>query len=258
MILGNKAKDQQKSILTKVLYVPKLATNLFSARAAASKGKVVQFGHTLCWIKDSKGQVVARGRLVGNMYRLDCKVDKPDNQASIANETGTKLDLWHQRMAHLNVGQMKTMASKELTTGSDIPGTGKLSFCEACAEGKAHRAPFKPVGEIQSTRRLELVHSDVAGPMKTESFGGAKYFVTFIDDYSRCVTVYPMKHKSEVLEKFKEWEAAVTNQADCKIKTLRTDNGGEYTSTEFEDFLKEKGIRHETTVPHVIHLSRMG
>ncbi len=59
-----------------------------------------------------------------------------------------------------------------------------------------------------------------------------------------------MKHKSEVLEKFKEWEAAVTNQADCKIKTLRTDNGGEYTSTEFEDFLKEKGIRHETTVPH--------
>ena len=110
MILGNKEKDQRKSILTKVLYVPKLATNLFSARAAASKGKVVQFGHTLCWIKDSKGQVVARGRLVGNMYRLDCKVDKHGNQASIANETGAKLDLWHQRMAHLNAGQMKIMA----------------------------------------------------------------------------------------------------------------------------------------------------
>ena len=59
-----------------------------------------------------------------------------------------------------------------------------------------------------------------------------------------------MKHKSEVLEKFKEWEAAVTNQTECKIKTLRADNGGEYTSTDFEDFLKEKGIRHETTVPH--------
>ena len=59
-----------------------------------------------------------------------------------------------------------------------------------------------------------------------------------------------MKHKSEVLEKFKEWEAAVTNQTECNIKTLRTDNGGEYTSTEFEDFLKEKGIRHETTVSH--------
>ena len=247
MILGKREKDQQKSVLTKVLYVPKLAINLFSARAAALKGKVVQFGHTLCWIKDSKGKVVARGQLVGNIYRLDCKVSQSESQASFVNETGNKMDLWHQRMAHLNVGQMKTMASKELVTGANIPATGKLTFCEACAEGKSHRAPFKPVGEIHTTKRLELVHSDVAGPMKTESFGGAKYFVTFIDDYSRCVTVYPMKQKSEVLSKFKEWEAAVTNETDCKIKTLRTDNGGEYTSTEFEDFLRDKGIRHETT-----------
>ena len=106
------------------------------------------------------------------------------------------------------------------------------------------------MGEVQSKKRLELVHSDVAGPMKTESFGGARYFVTFIDDYSRCVTVYAIAHKSEVLDKFKEWEAAVTNQVDCKIKTLRTDNGGEYMSAEFRDLLKEKGIHHETTVPH--------
>ena len=62
MILGRKEKDQQKSILTKVLYVPKIAINLFSARAAASKGKVVQFGHSLCWMKNSNGQAVARGR----------------------------------------------------------------------------------------------------------------------------------------------------------------------------------------------------
>ena len=72
-----------------------------------SMGKVVQFGHTLCWIKNSGGQAVACGRLVVNMYRLDCNVDKPGNQASVANETGAKLDLWHQRMAHLNVSQIK-------------------------------------------------------------------------------------------------------------------------------------------------------
>ena len=59
-----------------------------------------------------------------------------------------------------------------------------------------------------------------------------------------------MKHSSEVLGKFKEWEAAARNEAECNIKTLRTDNGGEYTSHELEDFLKKKGIRHETTVPH--------
>ena len=84
-------------------------------------------------------------------------------------------------MAHLNAGQMKTMVSREMVTGVDIPETGKLDFCEACAEGKSHRAPFKPVGEVQSKKRLELVHSDVARPMKAESLGGARYFVTFID-----------------------------------------------------------------------------
>ena len=211
---------------------------------------MVQFGHTLCWIKNSQGKVVARGRLVGNMYRLDCRVERQEKQASVAERSSEKLNLWHQRMAHLNPGQMKIMVSRDMVTGTDMPGTGKLDFCEACAEGKSHRAPFKPVGEVQSKKRLELVHSDVAGPMKTESFGGARYFVTFIDDYSRCVTVYPITHKSEVLDKFKEWEAVVTNQADCKIKTLRTDNGGEYMSAEFQSFIKEKGIHHETTVPH--------
>jgi hypothetical protein len=58
------------------------------------------------------------------------------------------------------------------------------------------------------------VHSDVCGPMQTESFGGARYFVTFTDDYSRCCAVYFMKQKLEVLEKFKEFEAAAaTNEA---------------------------------------------
>jgi len=91
--------------------------------------------------------------------------------------------------------------------------------------------------------------------MSTESLNGKRYFVTFIDDYSRCVKVYFIRHKSEVLKKFKEFEAAATNEADCKIGTLRTDNGGEYMSSEFEEFLKSKGIKHETSF--VIRRSKM-
>ena len=112
------------------------------------------------------------------------------------------------------------------------------------------RYPFKPVGEVKSSRKLKLVHSDVCGPLPTESFNGRRYFITFIDDCSRCVKVYFIKHKSEVLQKFKEFEAAATNEADCKIGILRTDNGGEYMSSEFEEFLKSKGIKLETSVVH--------
>ena len=106
------------------------------------------------------------------------------------------------------------------------------------------------MGELRSTRKLQLVHSDVCGPMQTESFGGQKYFVTFIDDYSRCCAVYLMRNKSEVLEKFKEFEASATNESNQRIGTLRTDNGGEYVAHEFEAYLKSKGIKHELTVPY--------
>ena len=86
--------------------------------------------------------------------------------------------------------------------------------------------------------------------MPTESLGKKRYFVSFTDDYSRCCQVYLMKHKSEALDKFKEFEAQVTNESGLSIGTLRTDNGGEYTSVEFENFLKSKGIKHECTVPY--------
>ena len=73
------------------------------------------------------------------------------------------------------------------------------------------------MGEIRSTRKLERIHSDVCGPMPTESFGEKKYFVTFIDDFSRCCKVYFMRHKSEVLDKFKEY-----NECGLNIDTLRS------------------------------------
>ena len=77
-----------------------------------------------------------------------------------------------------------------------------LSFCQGCVEGKFFRRPFKPVGEVRAKKRLELIHSDVRGPFDTQSFLGKRYFITFIDDYSRCTAVYFMKLKSEALEKF--------------------------------------------------------
>ena len=126
------------------------------------------------------------------------------------------------------------MVSNELVTGVKIPVSAEFSFCEGCIEGKMKRKPFKPVGEIRSTRKLQRVHSDVCGPMPTESIGKRKYFVTFIDDFSRCCSVYFIRNKSEVFEKFKEFEALVTNDCNQRICVLRSDNGGEYVSEEFE------------------------
>ena len=86
--------------------------------------------------------------------------------------------------------------------------------------------------------------------MNIDSVAGSRYFVTFIDDYSRYTTVYMIKHKSQVIEKFKEFVLFAEKLTGKSVKRLKTDNGGEYTSNEFDQFCKQRGIEHEFTVPY--------
>ncbi len=110
------------------------------------------------------------------------------------------------------------------------------------------KRPFTGKG-IRANQPLELIHSDVCGPMNVRARGGYEYFVTFIDDYSRYGYVYLMHHKSDTFEKFKEYRAEVENQLGRTIKTLRSDHGGEYLDREFEEFLIEHGIVSQLTSP---------
>ena len=99
---------------------------------------------------------------------------------------------------------------------------------------------------------LELVHSDVCGPMKTTSMDGGRYILTFIDDLSRKKWVYVLKSKREVFEKFVEWKALVERQLEHKIKVFRFDNGGECTSKRFDEFLHIHGIARHILAPYTL------
>ena len=183
------------------LYVPKLACNLFSVRAAATMGNSVKFGNSKCWIRDRNGKLLGMGSLMQKLYYLDCKTITWEHVNVVSgSQIGNKADLWHQRLGHLNEHQLKEMINQDLVKGVEIPKSTGISFCEKCVEGKMFRRPFKSVGEIRSTRKLQRVHSDVCGPMPVDSIGGKRYFVTFIDDYTRCCKVYFMKNKSGGLQ----------------------------------------------------------
>ena len=95
---------------------------------------------------------------------------------------------------------------------------------------------------------LELVHSDVCGPITPSFIGGNRFYVTFVDDFSRKTWVYLLKHKSEVFGYFKTWKWKVEKQSGKKIKCLRTDRGGEYLSREYKAFLEKEGIDHQVTM----------
>ena len=110
--------------------------------------------------------------------------------------------------------------------------------------------PYPKTADYRASKPFELIHSDVCGPMSVSSLGGSRYYVSFIDDYSRYTFIYFMKNKSEVLEKFKEFHTYALNVGGKPINTLRSDNGGEYTSKEFETFLKNNGITHQLSVPY--------
>ena len=86
--------------------------------------------------------------------------------------------------------------------------------------------------------------------MSVESLNGNRYFLLFIDDYSRRTWCYFLKNKSDVFDRFVEFKACVEKEIDAPIRTLRTDNGGEFTSEQFEDFLRREGIVHQKTAPY--------
>ena len=105
-----------------------------------------------------------------------------------------------------------------------------------------------PKNSERKTDLLDIIHSDVCGPMRVESLGKAKYFVTFIDDCSKWCEVYFLRTKSEVFEKFKEFQKKVENQKERKVKCIQSDNGKEYVNKEFDFYLREHGIVRRLTV----------
>ena len=103
----------------------------------------------------------------------------------------------------------------------------------------------------RAKEQLELVHSDLCGPMTIQARGGFEYFITFIDDYSRNGYIYLMHRKSEAFEKFKEYRAEMVKRLNKCLKTLQSDRGGEYLLVEFRDYLSEQGITSQLSAPGV-------
>ena len=234
----------KKCRLENVLLLPKLSYSLLSVSKASEAGKTTRFDNSGCEIVNQDKKMIAFATRVGNLYCLEyCRKSQRVNVAERNKER-----LWHRRYGHIGEQKLQRMAKGELVRQLDYNASRSIGFCETCVGGKHHRTPFNS-SKTQSTELLELVHSDVCGKISEKSLGGAQYFLTFTDDKSRYSWVYILHSKDQVFDRFLEWKALVEKSTKKKIKTFRTDNGGEYTSTKFESYLKGEGIRHELTVP---------
>ena len=246
----------ENSMLCDVLYIKELAVNLLSVSATTNKGYGVSFDKDTCRILSTEGKVVCRGVKQGHLWKLLLRT--VPHSAALAREGPTLADLWHQRLGHVSDQTLTKALKRGTVTGiAGLDPDDAVSFCEGCALGKLTAKPFEPVGEVRATRRLQTVHSDVCGPITPQSTGGSKYFVTFTDEYSRATSVYFMIRKSEVLDKFREFEATVVGESEQRIGTLRTDNGTEFVNQDFTRYLESQQINHETSAPYTPQQTRI-
>ena len=105
---------------------------------------------------------------MGKLYTLNCEeLKSPVDKATVAGEIeGSSIDLWHQRLAHVNVKQLQQLVKN--LEGVDLKLEEMMNFCEACVHGKMHRVPHTALKDIKSTEKLQLVYTNVCGPMQTQ------------------------------------------------------------------------------------------
>ena len=232
-------------ILEDCYVVPSLTKNIISVSCLDKMGFELIIKNKCCSFY-LNGIFYGSAQLINGLYILDqeAPIYNINTKRSKTNDSNQTY-LWHCRLGHINEKRISQLHKDGLLDSFVLE---QYEVCKSCLLGKMTKSPFTGKGE-RASDLLGLIHSDVCGPMNVQARGGYSYFITFTDDFSRYGYVYLMHHKSEALEKFKEFKNEVQNQLGKSIKALRSDRGGEYLSHEFDDLLKECGIVSQLTPP---------
>ncbi|UYV80202.1 hypothetical protein LAZ67_18001996 [Cordylochernes scorpioides] len=235
--------------LNNVVYVPNVRRNLLSVSKIEENGNRVTFRNMVARVFNPENRIIAEATNVNGLYIVKGKTLNSSKTAFNSERDhfqNNSLRTWHQRLCHIDSNAIEKMAREELVIGLEISSRDK-GLCDDCCIAKSTKASHKNLGNIRSKQTLELIHTDICGPMPVKSTGGNRYFLSFVDDFSRRITVYLLKNKDEVLKHFDTYRATVERQTGNKIKRLRSDNGLEFCNRDFQDKLQKLGIKHERT-----------
>ena len=260
--LATDGPDGKHIALENVAYVPGLAKNLLSVSMIIQKNNAeIRFDKEKCVVVKNNEKHTIGHCINGRLYRVGVPCT---TETAFFTTTGMRADAvakqtWHFRLGHLSSQNVEKLANKDMVIGMKIINSKnslKLNDpCEGCLLGKMSKLPFPKKSNHRAKALLEIVHTDLCGPMEIPSHGGSRYVLMFTDDYSRYTTVYFLKNKHETLSKFQNYVSLMENHCGTKlqklsIKTVRSDNGGEYTSKQFEKFCLEIGVSREFSNPY--------
>ncbi|KAF3659003.1 Endoribonuclease Dicer -like protein 3b [Capsicum annuum] len=232
------AKPLSSVTLDSVLYVPGCPFNLASvSRLTRALNCSITFLDDSFLMQDhSTGQTIGAGHESQNLYHLTSS-----NSFTACSVTDPPA-LIHKRLGHPSLSKLQKM----------VPSLSSLSTldCESCQLGKHTHATFPRSVKSHSKSIFSLVHSDVWGSSIVSSPLGFHYFVSFIDDFSRCTWVFLIKDRSEIFSIFKSFCTEKQTQFGVCIRTFRGDNALEYVPSEFQEFMTHQGIVHQTSCPY--------
>lgn len=238
--------------LLDVWYAPDLGFNLVSTIQLGRKGVEV-------WLRtaNNPSQVLHNGAILGYLDPTESQyVFRLQNpSAQIVNSAQTNvlkqetkpgsIELWHARMGHLSYASLSTL--KGLSTGMNFQDKTPDELCSPCKGGSQTRQPSK-IPMAQSTEFLARVHSDLEGPFPPTR-QGYQYYISFLEESTGLIDIELLKFKDDALLAFKNYRTLREKQSNCQLKVFHTDGGGEYKG-EFDAYLKENGIYHESTAPY--------
>ncbi|CAL2238017.1 unnamed protein product [Prunus armeniaca] len=247
-ILVIKTKLGKKHI-HEVMLVPGLEENLLSVGQMMEHGYHLVFGGNEVSVYDNQSleNLIVKVQMTNN--RCFPLTMMPASELVLKASVTHCLQTWHKRLGHLNERSIKLLENQGMVHG--LPHLEQKSVvCDGCMLGKQHRDSFPLESTWRASNPLELVHTDICGPMKTESLSGNRYFLLFTDDFTRMSWVYFIINKSSALECFRKFKAMTELQSGYKIKGLRSDRGGEFLSGEFNKFCEESGIQRQLTMAY--------
>jgi hypothetical protein len=242
--------EQTSATLQKVLYVPSIVANLMSI-SKADEGRIsINFEGGKCELS-ARGKVLARAAKEGSMYQVQGTSSKI-SVAYMASNQG-RAELWHRRFGHIGYDNLEKIEQHQMVWGLDLKTAdiraAREHVCESCVMAKQHKTPF-PTSDSKTTRRLELLHMDMCGPMQQSSLSGKHFLATFLDDYTKLSVVQTVARKSKVPAVIKEIISMLETRSGERLQRVRTDGGGEYVNAELQSYFRGRGITHEKTAPY--------
>ena len=223
-----------------VLYVPSMNKNLLSLGQLLEKGYTMAMQANYIEIFDDKQRLVLKAPLSRNRtFKVNLSTTTIQCLSTVNMEEDSWL--WHYRYGHLNFKSLHQLSSKQMVLGMPSIHLPQKT-CEGCLIGKQPRKAFKTKAPQRAKQPLVIVHLDVCGPFDTPSLGCNRYFLTFVDEFTKKIWIYLLKEKGSVFSLFVKFCTSGERQSKLKLKILITDEGVNITLRSSKNSMKLKEL----------------